>query len=227
MSLTLVFRAIHQLLTPSNSRGITREAVVQSLKSIRDRVISPIGDNIFSVTVEHSLAHHEPHDRHLTQLTVHDTDPLRYYKPHQPSDPTSRANLLEWLKYPGILKIVQLARKLQLEYESLPSESNSQKIRNILSTLTRNSTILARSCAGPLVCSITISAIFSGLQSTKSTLVQPIYKSYFSGTLTFKPILKTHHKQVQLAESSQVVHFSNIQYRHHQNIHKGYRQVSQ
>ena len=139
MSLTLVFRAIHQFLTPSNSRDTSKEAIVESLKSIRDRVIFPIGDNIFSVTVDHLLPHQERPDRHHTHLTVHDTDPLRHYRPHEPSDPQSRARLLEWLKYPGILKIVQLARKLQLEYETLPSESSSQKIRNILSILTRNS----------------------------------------------------------------------------------------
>ena len=191
MSLTLVFRAIHQFLTPSNSRDTSKEAIVESLKSIRDRVIFPIGDNIFSVTVDHLLPHHERPDRHHTHLTVHDTAPLRHYRPHQPSDPQSRARLLEWLKYPGILKIVQLARKLQLEFDTLPSESSSQKIRSSLSILTRNSAILASSSAGPLACSITISVMFSGLQSTKSNLVQPIYHTYFTGSMTSKPILKT------------------------------------
>ena len=189
MSLTVLFRAINQFLTPSDTRVI-KEAVTERLKSIRARIISPIGDNVFSVTIQHSLPNHEIPDKHIPQLTVHDTEPLRYYKPHLPSDPTSRTNLLQWLKFPGILKIVQLARSVQIEYESSASEVNSQKIKDILFTLTRNSAILASSSAGPLACSITLSAMFSGLQSEKSAIVSPFLQTYLSGTTTSKPILK-------------------------------------
>merc|ERR1711942_81503 len=91
MSLTVLFRAINQFLTPSKTRA-TKEAVAERLNSIKSRVISPIGDNVFSITVQHSLPNHETPDKHIHQLTVHDIEPLRSYRPHLPSDPTSRAN---------------------------------------------------------------------------------------------------------------------------------------
>ena len=189
MSLTVLFRAINQFLTPSESRT-TSEAVTKRFQSMKSRIISPIGDNVFSITVQHSLPDHEIPDKHIPQLTVHDIQPLRSYAPHLPSDPISRANLLQWLKYPGILKIVRLARSIQIEYDSPASEASSQKIKNILITLTRNSSILASSSAGPVACSVTLSTMFSGVQSNRSAIVNPFLQTYLSGTKTRRPILK-------------------------------------
>ena len=102
---------------------------------------------------------------------------------------------MEWLKYPGILKLVQLARKLQLEFDALPSEESSQRIRVLSNMLTWNLTVLAKSSAGPLACSITLSVLLSGLQSPKSHLVLPVYQAYITGKpgmgrIESKPILK-------------------------------------
>ena len=181
MSFTLVFRAISLFLTPTKPRNTSQQETAKKLLPIRSMIITPIGDNIFSPTVSLSLSHQEPTQTPHSHPRMLDTLPLHHYKPHDPKDPQSRTNLLAWLKYPGILKIVQLARSLQIEFISLPSEECTKKIKALSDTLMRNSRILAPSKAGPLACSITISTLYTGTQSQKSHLASPAYQKFLTG----------------------------------------------
>ena len=120
---------------------------------------------IFSPTVSHSLPYHEQPSSPHTYPRVADTQPLRYYQPHIPQDQQSRENLLAWIKYPGVLKIVQLARNLEAEFTNPPSEQSKEKMNSLIAVLIRNSRAISESQAGPLVCSITIATLYSGTTS--------------------------------------------------------------
>ena len=192
-SLTVTFRAIFMFLTPTKPRSHTQWKAAKNLPNIRDRLLVPIEDNIFSTTVSHPLPDNVNPDSHHHHPTIHDIEPLRHYKPHIPQDPQSRNNLLQWLKYPGILKLVQSARKLQSEIATPPSKESYHRVRTLLARLTYNSAVLATSPAGPLACSIAISSMFSGVHSSRVDIVQPVLQTYLTkprpGNPHIKPVL--------------------------------------
>merc|ERR1711888_2690 len=150
---------------------------------------------VFSPTINHILPERtEPTT--AIHPSIHDTAPLHTYKPHLPTDQDSRDNLLTWLPYPGILKIVQLARSIERAFEDTPSQESTDQLRDLASTMIRNSRILAKSKAGPVVCSITISALFSGLTSHHRDVIFSLCQEFIEGKPglhiedIFKPICK-------------------------------------
>ena len=198
-SLTVTFRAIHRFLTPTKPRTHSQWEVARNLLKIRDKLLVPVDDAIFSPTITHLLPDNVNEVHHL-HPTIHDIDPLHHYKPHIPQDSHSRNNLLRWLKYPGILKLVQYARKFHSEIANPPSKESLDTIRVLLKKLTYNSAVLASSPAGPLACSIVISAMLSGLHSDRVNTVQPVLHNYLNkprpGNGQTKPVLSIVHSLV-------------------------------
>merc|ERR1711888_507446 len=181
LSLTIVFFAIDKFLTLKRAEGdIQKRKTIENLQKVRARITTPIGCEIFSPTVNHLLPERTQPNIALYP-SIHDTAPLHAYKPHLPTDQDSRDNLLTWLPYPGILKIVQLARSIERAFEDTPSQESTDQLRDLATTMIRNSRILAKSKAGPIACSITISALFSGLTSHHRDVIFPLCQEFIEG----------------------------------------------
>ena len=183
LSLTIVFTAIDKFLTVSKAQtDVSKTKLVQNLLKVKQRITTPIGYEVFSPTVSHSLP-----EKALPAATTHplmkDTQPLTEYKPHLPPDQISHNNLLAWIPYPGILKLVRIARTMEKEFKNPPSLHNTTALRKSSAILTRNARALATSPAGPLTCSITFSVFYSGFRSPKRDIISPFFLEFMEGKL--------------------------------------------
>ena len=116
-------------------------------------------EDLFVPTVEHEAPKAAVTEQIIIPPSRLELGKLDNYHPYLPQDQQSRQNLLQWINYPGILKITRISRQLHRQADLPKQQRNIQQMIKWAKILQFNARILASTQAAPVVVSMAISVL--------------------------------------------------------------------
>ena len=108
-------------------------------------------EELFVPTVEHEPPKAALKEHFILPPSRLELGKLDHYHPYLPQDQQSRQNLLQWINYPGILKITRISRQLHKQTDLPKQQRNIQQMIKWAKILQFNTRVLASTQAAPVV----------------------------------------------------------------------------